>query len=204
MQSKLIRRPFFSYWLLLPIVVFIIIGCSGSKNAASEGAYRAPGYVKKDYQQIVVYAKIEQDAYRQKLENAMVEFLGKKGFKAIPAYKNFEVSYKYDSVTFMNKINELKVDAVIALDYLGKLTGVQDSYRYNGGMYNFFVTGSAPFDLETTSRQVGYMRIDFYNLDARVSQYNTTLPIKLFNGLDPAVKQITEDTYAVLKSDRIL
>ena len=204
MPSKMMRRLFSLFILLMSIAAFMFIGCSGSKSAASDGTYRAPGYVKKNYQQIVVYAKIEQDAYRQKLENAMVEFLGKKGYKAIPAYKNFEVSYKYDSVTFMNKINELKVDAVIAFDYLGKQTGVSDSYRYNGGMYNFFTTGSAPFDLETTAREVGHMRIDFYNLDARVSQYNTVLPIKLYNGLDPAIKQISEDTYTVLKSDRIL
>ena len=193
-----------SLLMFVSIVAIAISACSSAKSAAAGGAYRAPGYVKKDYQQIVVYAKIEQDAYRQKLENAMVDFLAKKGYKAIPAYKNFEVTYKYDSVTFMNKINELKVDGIIAFDYLAQQTGVSDSYRYNGGMYNFFASGSAPFDLETTARQVGQMRIDFYNLDARVSQYNTVLPIKLFNGLDPAIKQITEDTYAVLKSDRIL
>jgi hypothetical protein len=204
MTSKSTFHQYAEFIFFLSIVAVTIVSCSGSKSAASEGTYRAPGYVKKDYQQIVVYGKIEQDAYRQKLENAMVDLLNKKGYKAIPAYKNFEVTYKYDSVTFMNKINELKVDGIIAFDYLAQQTGVQDSYRYNGGMYNFFASGSAPFDLETTSRQVGQMRIDFYNLDARVSQYNTVLPIKLFNGLDPAIKQITEDTYAVLKSDRIL
>ena len=204
MISKFVRHSYTYYLLIASIVAGTLFSCSGSKSATADGTYKAPGYVKKNYQNIVVYAKIDQDAYRQKLENTMVDYLNKKGYKAIPAYKNFEVSYKYDSVTFMNKINELKVDGVIALDYLGKTTGVSDSYRYNGGMYNFFVTGSAPFDLETKSSQVGYMRIDFYNLDARISQYNTVLPIKLFNGLDPAIKQISEDTYAVLKSDRIL
>ena len=188
---------------LLFIAMISILGCTGSKNAG-ENTNRAPGYVKKNYQQLVVYAKIDNDAYRQKLENSMVALLEKKGYKAIPAYKNFDVTYKYDSVKFMNTINELKVDGIVAIDYLGKLTGVQDSYRYNGGMYNFFATGSAPFDLETTAKQVGYVRIDFYNLDARVSQYNTTLPIKLYNGLDVAVKQLTEDTYARLKADRII
>jgi hypothetical protein len=71
-------------------------------------------------------------------------------------------------------------------------------------MYNYFASGSAPFDLQTSSRQVGYVRIDFYNLDARVTQYNTSLEIKLFNGLDEAVKLLTEDTYTRLKNDRIL
>ena len=203
MTSKFIRYSYFSLLLIVSFLAVTMLSCSGSKSA-SEGVYKAPGYVKKDYQQIVVYAKIDNDAYRQKLENAMVGVLAKKGYKAIPAYKNFEVSYKYDSVTFMKKIDELKVDGVIAFDYLGHQTSVSDSYRYNGGMYNFFTTGSAPYDLETKSTQTGFMRIDFYNLDARVSQYNTVLPIKLFNGLDPAIKQITEDTYTVLKSDRIL
>jgi hypothetical protein len=185
------------------LTIIIIVGCSGSKSA-SEGTYRSPGYVKKNYQQLVVYAKVDQDAYRQKLENAMVEVLGKHGFKAIPAYKNFAVTYKYDSVTFMNKINELKVDGIIAMDYLGQQTAVTDSYRYNGGMYNYFSGGSYPFDLETTAKQSGFVRIDFYNLDARVSQYNTIVPIKLFNGLDPAIKVFTEDSYTRLKGDRIL
>jgi len=191
------------FFLLICISAGILFSCSGSKSA-SEGTYRAPGYVKKNYQQLIVYAKIDNDAYRQKLENVMVETLGKHGFKAIPAYKNLDVTYKYDSVKFMNRINELKVDGVIAFDYLGQTTGVTDQYRYNGGMYNYFASGSAPFDLQTSSRQVGYVRIDFYNLDARVTQYNTSLEIKLFNGLDEAVKLLTEDTYTRLKNDRIL
>jgi hypothetical protein len=191
-------------FLFIVLITGTIAGCSGSKKAYSETTYRAPGYVKKNYQQLIVYAKVEQDAYRQKLENAMVEVLGKHGFKAIPAYKNLDVSYKYDSVKFMSRINELKVDGVVAFDYLGQTTGVSDEYRYNGGMYNYFASGSAPFDLQTTAKQVGYVRLDFYNLDARVSQYNTALEIKLFNGLDPAIRQLTEDTYTRLKSDRIL
>src|SRR5687767_12307655 len=105
------KSPFFVIAILL-IGVGILLGCSGSKNASTEGTYRSPTYVKKDYQQLVVYAKIEQDAYRQKLENAMVALLEKNGYKAIPAYKNFDVSYKYDSVRFMNLVNELKVDGV--------------------------------------------------------------------------------------------
>jgi len=188
--------------VLLMFTILSIAACSGSKSASN--TFRSPTYVKKNYQQLVVYARIEQDGYRQRLENAIVSVLEQHGYHAIPAYKNFDVVYKTDSVKFMNRINELKVDGVVAVAYLGKQTTVQDSYRYNGGMYNFFTTGSAPFDLETKSNQTGFMRIDFYNLDARVSQYNTVLPIKLFNGLDPAIKQITGDTYAVLKSDRIL
>jgi hypothetical protein len=195
------------------VVIFILVlatflsylgACSGSKTATREGANRSPTYVRKNYQQIVVYAKVEQTAYRQKIENAMVDFLSKKGYHAIPAYKNFEEGYKYDSVKFMEKVYELKVDGIIALDYLGQQTTVADSYRYNGGMYNYFMSGSAPFDLETTSKQVGYMRLDFYNLDSRASQYNTIVPVKLFNGLDGAIKQLTEDTYTVLKGDRII
>jgi hypothetical protein len=194
-----------SIFLLALLALFSYLGaCSGSKSSTREGANRSPTYVRKNYQQIVVYAKVEQTGYRQKIENAMVDLLSKKGYHAIPAYKNFEETYKMDSVKFMEKVHELKVDGVIALDYLGQQTSVADSYRYNGGMYNYFVTGSAPFDLETTSKQVGYMRLDFYNLDSRGSQYNTIVPVKLFNGFDGAVKQLSEDTYAVLKGDRII
>jgi len=103
MTSKFIRYSYFSLLLIVSFLAVTILSCSGSKSA-SEGVYKAPGYVKKDYQQIVVYAKIDNDAYRQKLENAMVGVLAKKGYKAIPAYKNFEVSYKYDSVTFMKQL----------------------------------------------------------------------------------------------------
>jgi hypothetical protein len=192
-------------FLLILIPIFIsLAACSGSKTATREGANRSTTYVRKNYQQIVVYAKVEQTGYRQKIENAMVDLLSKKGYHAIPAYKNFDETYKMDSVKFMEKVHELKVDGVIAFDYLGQQTSVADSYRYNGGMYNYFMTGSAPFDLETTSKQVGYMRLDFYNLDSRASQYNTIVPVKLFNGFDGAVKQLTEDTYTVLKGDRII
>jgi len=195
--------------LSLLYVCFILtlnLACTGSHKSEGQpqGAYSSPGYVKKDYKEILVYAKLENTAYRQKLENAMVEELNKRGYHALPAYKNFEVSYKYDSVQFMAKINELKIDGVLAFDYLGQRTTTEESYRYNGGMYNYFYSGAAPYDLETTSKQTGYMRIDFYNLDARVSQYNTILPIKLFNGLDEAVRGLTADCYGRLKSDRII
>lgn len=189
------------HYSLMAIVVFSV-ACSGSKTASN--TFRSPTYVKKNYQQIVVYARIEQDGYRQRIENAMVEVLEKHGYHAIPAYKNFDVSYKTDSVKFMNRINELKVDGVVAVAYLGKQTSVQDSYRYNGGMYNYFASGAAPFDLETTAQQTGYFRLDFYNLDSRASQYNTVVPIRLFNGIEGAVKQFSEETYTALKGDRII
>ena len=191
-------------FILLMVFIGTMTACSGSKNAAASNTYRSPTYMKKEYQQLVVYAKIDQDAYRKKIENAMVDVLVKNGFHAIPAYKNFDVTYKYDSVKFMNTVNELKVDGVIALDYIGHQTGVVEAYRYNGGMYNYFSTGSAPFDLETSAKQVGYFRLDFYNLDSRASQYNTVLPVRLFNGLDGAVKQLTDDIYSILKGDRII
>ena len=169
MRNQTYRFPNTTSFLLFILIAGTIAGCSGSKNAYSEGSHRAPGYVKKEYQQLIVYAKVEQDVYRQKLENAMVEYLGKQGYKSLPAYKNIDVSYKYDSVKFLNRINELKVDGVIAMDYLGQQTAVTDEYRYNGGMYNYFLSGSAPFDLQTTAKQVGYVRLDFYNLEDRKS-----------------------------------
>ena len=193
--------------LFLTCIIVLNCACTGSHKSEGQpqGAYRAPGYVKKDYKVILVYAKLENTAYRQKLENAMVDQLNHRGYHALPAYKNFDVTYKYDSLQFMNKINELGVDGVLALDYLGQRTTTQDSYRYNGGMYNYLVVGgAAPYDLETSSRQTGYIRMDFYNLDARISQYNTILPIKLFMGLDGAVQNLTEDCYKRLKSDRII
>jgi hypothetical protein len=198
-----------SPWNLSYLLLFFLmmgIACTSSKNSGgqAQGAYRAPGYVRKDYKEIIVYARLQNTAYRQKLENAMVDQLNKQGYHAIPSYKNLDVTYKYDSVQFMNRINELKVDGLIALDYLGQQTKIEDAYRYNGGMYNYFVGGSSPYDLETTSRQVGYLRMDFYNLDARTSQYNTILPVKLFNGFDEAVKQFVIDGYNRLKDDRII
>jgi hypothetical protein len=206
MKKILNKIKFVSLLLYVYAILAFNLACTGSHKSEGPppGVYRAPGYVKKDYKEILVYAKLENTAYRQKLENAMVDELNKRGYHALPAYKNFEVSYKYDSVQFMNKINELKIDAVIAFDYLGQRTTVEESYRYNGGMYNYFVTGSAPYDLETTSKQTGYMRMDFYNLDARTSQYNAIVPIKLFNGLDEAVRGLTADSYSRLKSDRII
>ena len=182
------------------------LGCTGSGKSTGQpqGAYRAPGYVKKDYKQLIVYARLQNPAYRQKLENAVADFLNKRGYHTMPAYKNIDMTTRPDSVEFFGKINELKVDGLVALDYLRQTTGVQDSYRYNGGMYNYFYGCSSPFDLETTARQQGYMRLDFYNLDARGTQYNTILPVKLFNGFDEAVKQLAEDCYTRLKSDRII
>ena len=197
-------------WTRLLVYTFLVtaisFACTGSKSAAGQpqGAYRAPGYVRKDYKEILVYAKVENPAYRQKVENGLADALTRKGYHAIAAYKNFDVAYKLDSAQFMDKINELKVDGVLTLDYLGYQTTVSESYRYNGGMYNFFVGGASPYDLETTSKQLGYMRMDFYNLDSRNSQYNTLVPIRLFNGLDEAVRGLGEDCYARLKSDRII
>jgi len=188
--------------VLLMFTILSIAACSGSKSASN--TFRSPTYVKKNYQQLVVYARIEQDGYRQRLENAIVSVLEQHGYHAIPAYKNFDVVYKTDSVKFMNRINELKVDGVVAVAYLGKQTTVQDSYRYNGGMYNYFASGAAPFDLETSAQQTGYFRLDFYNLDSRASQYNTVVPIRLSSGIEGAVKQFSEETYTALKGDRII
>jgi len=189
----------------LVLFAAVNIACTSSKHAGTQqGVYRAPGYVRKNYKEILVYARIQNPVYRQKLENAMVNELNNQGYHAVPAYKNFDVTYKYDSVEFMSKITELKIDGLVAFDYLGHQTAVQDSYRYNGGMYNYLYTGTAPFDLETSTTQAGYVRLDFYNLDARVSQYNTVVSMILSGGLDEAIKQLTQETYRRLKSDRII
>src|SRR5689334_9929035 len=102
-----VRSKVFVPLLYLSAIILVNFACTGSHKSEGQpqGAYRAPGYVKKDYKMIMVYAKLENTAYRQRLENAMVSELNDRGYHALPAYKNFDVTYKYDSVQFMNKIN---------------------------------------------------------------------------------------------------
>ena len=76
----------------------------------------------------------------------MVKELGKSGINAIPAYSNLEVSFGYDSVAFMKRMGELKVDGFMAITYLGQKKTVQDRYRYTGGHDNKIGGGAVPVE----------------------------------------------------------
>lgn len=183
--------------------IFLLVFACGSPKG-SYTSVTTPGYVKKDYKQLVVFAKIEEDVYRHKVEDAMVDLLTKNGYNAIPAYKNLTVSYKYDSVKFMSEINEKNIDGIIAMSYLGQLTKVEDRYHYTGGMYNVFSTNSVPFDLETKSSKIGYIRVDFFNKDTRSTQWNTGIDVKLSDGIEIVVQELSRECLSRLRKDRII
>lgn len=185
------------------VLVVLLYACAGSRQAAFK-SNTDPTYVKKNYQNLIVFAKVEELVYRKKLEEAVVAELKKNGFTAIPAYSNLEVSYKYDSTQFMNRMRELSVDGFIAIDYLGQQTRVQDTYRYNGGVYS--VVGSyVPFDLETKSYKTGYLRVDFYNGDTRTTRWNTVVSAtKTADGLDKAIESAAREIVVRLKADKII
>jgi hypothetical protein len=182
----------------------LIVGCSSPKDATTNASTTTPGYVKKDYKQLLVFARVEEDAYRHKVEDAMVELLNKNGYKAMPAYKHVAVSYKYDSTQFMSRINELNIDGIIALSYLGQRTVVEDRYYYTGGVYNVFSSNSIPWDLDTKSDKVGYIRADFFNLDTRSTQWNMGIAFKFSTGIDRVVEDVIRECYSRLKRDRII
>jgi len=188
--------------LLVAIHIFCFIACSSPKD--SYKSVTTPGYVKKNYKQLVVFAKVEEDVYRHKLENAMVDLLNKNGYTAIPAYKSLSVSYKYDSTKFMNEMNALNIDGIIALTYLGKTTVVEDRYHYTGGPYSLTAGGSVPFDLETKSNKIGYVRVDFFNRDTRSTQWNTGISVKLTDGIDIVVKELSRECLTRLRADKII
>jgi hypothetical protein len=188
--------------IVVAIHIFLLIACSSPKDAYK--SVTTPGYVKKAYKQLVVYAKVEEDVYRHKIEDAMVDVLNKNGYSAIPAYKNLSVSYKYDSIKFMNEINALNIDGIISLSYLGKQTIVEDRYHYTGGPYSLSAGGSVPFDLETRSTKIGYVRVDFFNRDTRSTQWNTGIPVKLSDGIDIVVQELSRECLSRLKGDKII
>ena len=187
------------------LVIALLLGasCAGSKNATYK-SQTAPGYVKKAYQKIIVFAKLEEDVYRKKLEEAMVKELEKKGFTAIVAYSNLDVSYAYDSVAFMKRVTELNADGFVALRYLGQLSSVQDRYTYTGGYYNLYGGGAVPWDLDTKSVKTGYVQVDFFNLDSRSTRWNTVVPAVVSDGIDIAVNKVSIEAVFRLKADGIL
>lgn len=184
------------------IALFFFVACSGSKQAYK--SVITPGYVKKNYQKIIVFAKLDDLGYRKKLEEAMVKELGKGGINAIPAYSNLEVSFGYDSVAFMKRMEELKVDGFMAITYLGQKTTVQDRYRYTGGYYNMIGGGAVPFDLETSSLKTGFVQTYFYNGDARTPWWSSIVQASVTNGIDAAIEAVSRETVYRLKVDKIL
>jgi hypothetical protein len=68
----------FSHAPIIFLAIFLSIlnvGCSSPKDATTNASTTTPGYVKKDYKQLLVFARVEEDAYRHKVEDAMVELL---------------------------------------------------------------------------------------------------------------------------------
>lgn len=190
-------------FILVAAGIYMLSGCGGPKEVGYK-SYKDPNYQRKDYKQLLVFARIEQDSVRHKVEESISGFLAGKGFNTIPAYKHLDVSYKYDSVKFMSKINELKVDGIVVVDYLGQTTVVTDEYRYTGGPYTMFSSNYIPYDLDTRSEKVGYARVDFYNLDSRASQWNTVVQVKPSNGLEAVIRDFSNEFFSRARLDGIL
>ena len=201
--SKIAMR---SRQLLILFSLAFGFSCTAPKETAVDrSAYKAPNYVKKKYNKILVLAKLEQDVYRKRIEKAVVAELNDWGAKTIAAVDYFTTTDRGDSAKLMAKLDSLGVDAVLILKNAASQTYVDERAFYTGSMYSVF--GGiyySTFDIDTRSSQVIYMKTDFITKDPRQLQWSRVVPINASKGLELSVQELATQTRRNLTSDKIL
>jgi hypothetical protein len=182
------------------------LSCGASKDSSSEGpkSFIAPGYIKKDYQKILVLAQVDPDMFRKRIErNVIAEFKDHK-YKVEGSLEFYKPEMLADSLALRDEILKRGFDAALVLTYLGEMAGVRDQYNYNGNIYSVFYGAYPVFDLDTKSTKTYYFQADFFILNGKGTQWRAGVSAKGGQDADRALSDMAYMLRRKMQDDKIL
>ena len=189
-------------------IVLLMNSCSApqeiSTSASGSQSYVAPGYVKKKYNKIMVVAILQDNAYRKRAENALVNELKSRGFKVIPSIDIFPNEMLKDTVAMKSAAEAAGIDAAITVRFVGAVTNVADESHAVGSTWGFYGFTYGVFTTESTTATTGLVQLDFFVKDKIGTQYRTGLPFKKSNAVDDALTEFSIQARRRLVTDKIL
>jgi hypothetical protein len=191
--------------VFLAFTMFFGLSCGSSKETSSENKnFIAPGYIKKDYQKILVLAHVDPDIFRKRIERNVIEEFKAHKYKVEGSLEFFKPEMLTDSLTLRDEILKRGFDAAIVLTYLGEMTGTRDTYNYNGNVYSVFYGAYPVFDLDTKATKTYYFQADFFTLQGKGTQWRSGVSAKGGQDADRAFSDMGYMLRRKMQDDKIL
>ena len=164
---------------ILALIFFHLLGCGSQKNSS----WKSPDYEKANYRTVMVLAKTSDEIAQRQLEEATVELLKNKSIHAISAYNTVEATDLKSESVFIEKANQLKVDALVVYEF-GKITSeykrkpsidASIGVPVKLGIFRGFLGTDIPLAGGNRTVETVNAQVSFYNRNSSHMQWSQSL-----------------------------
>jgi hypothetical protein len=191
--------------LALLIVIASLTACSSSKETKTKtsDSYIAPDYVKRDYKNILILARVDPDMFRRRIERSVIKEFKSRRYNVSGSTEFVTPELMKDTISLKNKVVEMGFDALLVVTYLGEISSISENIVFNGNIYSFF--GAFPvYNLETRGNKTRYFQTDFYRLDGRGTQWRSGFAANLDGDPDFGLDKMSVQIRKRIERDKIL
>ena len=189
----------------LLIVIASLTSCSSSKETKTKtsDSYIAPDYIKRDYKNILILARVDPDMFRRRIERSVIKEFKSRRYNVSGSTDFVTPELMKDTITLKNKVVEMGFDALLVVTFMGEMSGISQNIVFNGNIYSFF--GAFPvYNLETRGNKTRYFQTDFYRLDGRGTQWRSGFAANLDGDPDFGLDKMSVQIRKRIERDKIL
>ncbi len=194
---------------IISLVFFIALAgmsaCSSSKETQTKtsDSYIAPDYVKRDYKNILILARVDPDMFRRRIERSVIKEFKSRRYNVSGSTDFITPELMKDTITLKNKVVEMGFDALLVVTFMGEISSISQNVAFNGNIYSFF--GAFPvYSLETRGNKTRYFQTDFYRLDGRGTQWRSGFAANLDGDPDFGLDKMSVNIRKRIERDKIL
>lgn len=188
------------------MTLFFFLDCSSQK-----ASWKSPTYIKESYRKVLVLAKTSNEHAKRQLEDATVAKLANKGIAAIPAYFNIgEADTKTEDI-FLEKVNNLDVDALLVYNFGKVKAEYKNSPSINAsvgvpvrmGIFRGFLGTNVPLAGGTKKIETVEGTAAFYTRANSTVQWSRALRGNLRKGIGVLASDFADKTVLKMIEDQL-
>ncbi|MDH7463645.1 hypothetical protein QEG73_20260 [Chitinophagaceae bacterium 26-R-25] len=202
------HRPLYYFPFL---ALMFAVACSNQSHITT--TWKNPSFAAAPPGKLVVYAKISEPAFRNQVEDKVVQIFKSKGYDAIAAHSNFSDNDLKERDSLRVRAQSLNATSLITLRPLKKATEVRSTSQTAtstgfGGSYGGFYNGfnGAPLPISGSGKIEEHLIVetDYYVQGSNSAAWLATIDANMKKGLDAGTTELIEMLIKKMQKEKVL
>lgn len=197
--------------ILFVLLILLFFSCSPSNKITT--TWKKPSFTAAEPGKLIVYAKVNEVTFRNKIEDLVVENFKNAGYDAIAAYNNISEEDLKNVDSLRAKARSLNATSLITLRPLKKATEIKSTSQVSagtgsggsyGGFYNGFGGISLPISNGGKIEEHFILETNYYTQTSQGAEWLATMDVNMKEGLEETTTKITKMLIARMKKEGVL
>lgn|GEM_PF-2963524 len=198
------------YYFSLLTLMFTV-ACSNQSHITT--TWKNPSFAAAPPGKLVVYAKISEPAFRNQVEDKVVQIFKSKGYDAIAAHSNFSDNDLKEREALRVKAQSLNATSLITLRPLKAATEVRSTSQTAtstgfggsyGGFYSGFNGASLPISGSGKIEEHLIIETNYYVQNSNSAAWLATIDANMKKGLDAGTTELIEMLIKKMQKEKVL